>query len=191
MFGFIFAIVVRVRAILRWLMPTNLVLNAIHTRRGLKWGVPAMLLAVPYCLAAAYCARLVERGAAGWLNLLVVLFVWNALKFLVAGPVTVIQLLRVRAREARARRRPAAGMPETRAVAEYTDELESASAGNGRAGQNGGRSTRPVGPLADNTSPIPDKAKDLAWTPSPMTDAIHILGRSLLSRRQAFTARRR
>ena len=133
MFGFIFAIVVRARVILRWLMPTKLVLDAIHTRRGLKWGVPAMLLAVPYGLAAVYCVGLVERGAALWLNLLAVLFVWNALKFLVAGPVTVIQLLRVRAREARARRLPVAGMPETHAVAEHADEPEFASAGG--AGQ--------------------------------------------------------
>ncbi|MDQ0575263.1 sulfate permease [Agromyces albus] len=133
MFGFIFAIVVRGRIILRRLMPTNLVLDAIHTRRGLKWGVPAMLLAVPYGLAAVYCVGLVERGAAGWLNLLVVLFVWNGLKFLVAGPVTVIQLLRVRAREARARRLPVAGMRETDALAERSDELAFASAGD--AGQ--------------------------------------------------------
>ena len=125
MFGFVFAIVVRARVILRRLMPTNLVLDAIHTRRGLKWGVPAMLLAVPYGLAAVYCVGLVERGAAGWLNLLAVLFVWNALKFLVAGPVTVIQLLRVRAREARARRLPVAGMLETDVPAERSDEPES------------------------------------------------------------------
>ncbi|WP_344297108.1 sulfate permease, partial [Agromyces neolithicus] len=78
MFGLVFAIVVRARVILRRLMPTNLVLDAIHTRRGLKWGVPAMLLAVPYGLAAVYCVGLVERGAAGWLNLLAVLFVCYA-----------------------------------------------------------------------------------------------------------------
>ncbi|WP_241843103.1 sulfate permease [Agromyces albus] len=133
MFGFIFAIVVRARVILRRLMPTNLVLDAIHTRRGLKWGVPAMLIAVPYGLAAVYCVGLIERGAAGWLNLVVVLFVWNGLKFLVAGPVTVIQLLHVRAREARARRLPVAGMLEMDVPAERSDELEFASAGD--AGQ--------------------------------------------------------
>lgn len=133
MFGFIFAVVVRARVILRRLMPTNLVLDSIHTRRGLKWGVPAMLLAVPYGLAAVYCVELVERGAAAWLNLLAVFFVWNALKFLVAGPVTAIQLLRVRAREARARRLLVAGMLDTDVQPERSDELEFASAGG--AGQ--------------------------------------------------------
>ena len=33
--------------------PTNLLLNAIRTRRALKWAIPAMLLAVPYFYAAA------------------------------------------------------------------------------------------------------------------------------------------
>lgn len=130
MFGFIFAFVVRARTFLRRLMPTNLVLDAIHTRRGLKWGVPAMLLAVPYGLAGVYCVGLVERGAAGWLNLLALLFVWNALKFLVAGPVTVIQLLRVRAREDRARRRALASRLEEDVPVERSRELEFASAGD-------------------------------------------------------------
>ena len=130
MFGFVFPIVARARVILRRLMPTNVALDAIHTRRGLKWGVPAMLLAVPYGLAAAYCVGLVERGAAGWLNVLVVLFLWNALKFLVAGPVTVIQLLRVRAREARARRLAVARAHGVDVPAERSDELELASAGD-------------------------------------------------------------
>ena len=41
---------VHTRAFLRRYMPTNILLDAIRTRRGLKWGVPAMLLAVPYLL---------------------------------------------------------------------------------------------------------------------------------------------
>ncbi|UOE44955.1 sulfate permease [Agromyces larvae] len=107
MFGFVWAIIARGRAVLRF-MPTNLVLDALHTRRGLKWGVPAMLLAVVYGLAAAACAGVAERGGPGWANLLVLLFVWNALKFIVAGPITLMRLIRVRASEARERRRAAA-----------------------------------------------------------------------------------
>ncbi|MDW4572633.1 sulfate permease [Microbacterium sp. M3] len=85
-------------------MPTNILLAAIFTRRGLKWGVPAMLIAVLYFLAAALCAGLVERGAAGWLNLVVLLFLWNALKFVAVGPASLVCLLRVRMREAQVRR---------------------------------------------------------------------------------------
>ncbi|MCU1442344.1 MAG: sulfate permease [Cryobacterium sp.] len=66
-----------------------------------------MLLAVPYALASVFCVGQVEAGSSGWLNLLALLFAWNAMKILVAGPVTLMRLLRVRGREARARRRAA------------------------------------------------------------------------------------
>ena len=105
MFGLIWAVTARTHYTVRRFMPTNIILDAIHTRRGLKWGVPLMLLAVPYAFASVFCAGLVEAGGSGWLNVLAVLFVWNALKLLVAGPVTLIRLLRARGREAQARRR--------------------------------------------------------------------------------------
>jgi len=104
MFGIIWGLTARAHYSLRRFMPTNIALDAIHTRRGLKWGVPAMLIAVPYALAAALCVGLVEAGGSGWLNVLIVLFMWNALKFLVAGPATLFRLLAVRRREARTRR---------------------------------------------------------------------------------------
>lgn len=50
-------------------MPTNILLDAIRTRRGLKWGVPAMFLAGPYLLAASVCNTLIAHGGPGWLNL--------------------------------------------------------------------------------------------------------------------------
>lgn len=82
--------------------PTNLLLNAIRTRRGLRWGIPAMLLAVAYFYAAAICTTIINDGGPGWLYLLVLLFVWNAFKFLWIGPVGVLKLLRVRYVEASA-----------------------------------------------------------------------------------------
>lgn len=45
----------RTRYFLRRYMPTNILLDLICTRRGLKWGIPAMLLAAPYLLAAGIC----------------------------------------------------------------------------------------------------------------------------------------
>lgn len=73
--------------------PTNLLINAIRTRHGLKWGIPAMLLAVPYLYAAAICTTIINDRGPGWLHLLVLLLVWNALKFLWIGPVSLVQLL--------------------------------------------------------------------------------------------------
>lgn len=89
-------------------MPTNIGLDAIRPRRGLKWGIPAVLLAVPYFLAANYCATLIEDGSPGWLHLLVLLVCWNALKFVIVGPVSAVLLVRARAQEAVERRRASA-----------------------------------------------------------------------------------
>nr|WP_246233032.1 sulfate permease [Nakamurella aerolata] len=71
----------------------------------MKWGVPAMLLALPYLLAASICTSLIADGGPGWLNLIVLWGVWNAIKFIIMGPVSLVLLVRVRVREAVARRR--------------------------------------------------------------------------------------
>lgn len=103
MFGLILGVTARAYYAVRRFMPTNIAVDAIHTRRGLKWGVPAMLLAVPYTGAMLLCIGLAENGGTGWLNLIALLFAWNSLKFLMAGPVTLIELVRVRHREERRR----------------------------------------------------------------------------------------
>lgn len=95
---------IRVRLFLRTYMPTNILLDVLRTRRGLKWGVSAMLIAVPYLLGAWLLTVWIADGGPGWVNLLVLLFIWNALKFLVNGPITLILLLRARLAERRDRR---------------------------------------------------------------------------------------
>lgn len=97
---------VHTRNFLRRYMPTNILLDLIRTRRGLKWGIPAMLLAGLYLLAASICTKLIADGGPGWLNLLVLLFSWNAMKFLIMGPVSLILLARARCAEWSVRRRP-------------------------------------------------------------------------------------
>ena len=69
---------IRVRLFLRTYMPTNILLDALRTRRGLKWGVPAMLIAVPYLLGAWLLTVWIADGGPGWLNLLVLLFICYA-----------------------------------------------------------------------------------------------------------------
>ncbi|MDQ0575278.1 hypothetical protein [Agromyces albus] len=65
-------------------------------------------LRVLHCLSLSSrpiprCNQICARGSA-WLNVLALLFAWNALKFLVARPVALIQRIGVLGREARARR---------------------------------------------------------------------------------------
>lgn len=90
---------VHTRAFLRRYMPTNILLDAIRTRRGLKWGVAAMFLAVPYLLAASTFTTLIADGGPEWLNLLVLLCLWNTMKFIIMGPLSLILLARIRVRE--------------------------------------------------------------------------------------------
>jgi hypothetical protein len=92
---------VRTRRFLRRRMPTNILLDKIRTREGLKWGVPAMLLGVVYLFAAAMCITLIDRGWHPALYLLFLLLLWNALKFLWIGPVSLYLLVRARLRERR------------------------------------------------------------------------------------------
>jgi hypothetical protein len=88
----------------RGYLPSNIALDAIRTRRGLKWGIPAMLLAAPYLLIVQVCTATIDNGGPGWLNLVILVAAWSALKFLLMGPWSVVLLVRARLREARARR---------------------------------------------------------------------------------------
>ncbi|WP_277245338.1 sulfate permease [Micrococcus terreus] len=104
MFRLIWAASVRTHAILNY-APTNILIAATRTRRGLRWGIPAMLLAIPYFLASHWCVTAIEAGGPGWLNLLVLLCGWNSIKLTFNGPVTVVLLIRARIRETVAWRR--------------------------------------------------------------------------------------
>src|SRR3546814_196582 len=101
MLRIIWFISIHLRNVMRRYMPTNILLDAIRTRRGLKWGVPAMLLAVPYLFAASICTALIDGGASRWFYVVALVCIWNALKFIVIGPVSVMVLLKVRNAEGR------------------------------------------------------------------------------------------
>jgi hypothetical protein len=105
MFRFIWTLSVRTRDYLHRYMPSNRLLAAIRTRRGLKWGLPAMLVALPYFLIAYACSAVLADGGPSWLHLIVLWACWNALKFIMMGPVSVVLLVRVRLHEAANRRR--------------------------------------------------------------------------------------
>ena len=96
---------IRTRLFLRTWMPTNILLDAIRTRRGLRWGIPAMLLAVPYLLIANLCVQALANNGPGWLHLIVLWAIWNSLKMLWIGPVSVLLLIGARLRERVERRR--------------------------------------------------------------------------------------
>lgn len=99
MFRLIWALSVCTRCLLRRYTPTNILLDAIRGRRGLRWGVPTMLLAIPYLYAASICVQIIGDGGPGWLHLFVLLFIYDVMKFAIIGPVSLVLLLRARVRE--------------------------------------------------------------------------------------------
>ena len=105
--------------------PTNLLLNAIRTRRGLKWGIPAMLLAGVFFYAAAICTTILNHEGPGWLNALVILFTWNGFKMLRIDPVTLV--LRRYIRVTRPDRRASTDVHREEARAQYEVETMGAT----------------------------------------------------------------
>lgn len=105
--------------------PTNLLLNAIRTRRGLKWGIPAMLLAGVFFYAAAICTTILNHDGPGWLNALVILFTWNGFKMLRIDPVTLV--LRRYIRVTRPDRRASTDVHREEARAQYEVETMGAT----------------------------------------------------------------
>lgn len=62
--------------------PTNIVIAWLRTRRGLKWAIPAALVATPlYAWASTALLDVIDRGGPPWLGFVVMLCVWNAIKF--------------------------------------------------------------------------------------------------------------
>lgn len=96
---------IRTRIFLRRWMPTNILLDKLRSRGGLKWGIPVMLLGAVYIFAAAICTTLINNGWSPWLYVLFALLLWNGLKFIFFGPLSVILLMRIRRQEAAVRRR--------------------------------------------------------------------------------------
>jgi hypothetical protein len=80
--------------------PTNILVRHLRTRRGLRAAIPtaAVVLVSAYLFAARMATTLMERGGPEWLKVLVVLFVWNAMKFAALGVWSVIRLVGTAAR---------------------------------------------------------------------------------------------
>jgi hypothetical protein len=71
---------------LAFYMPTNRAVDWLRSPSGIKWAIPVALVATPtYLFAMSVCMTIIERGGPGHLNVLVMLFAWNAIKFAVIG----------------------------------------------------------------------------------------------------------
>lgn len=85
-----------IRGYLAFYMPTNRVIDWVRSPRGIRWAFPIALAAVPaYMFAMSVCAALIERGGPGYLNVLVMLFAWNAIKFAAMALLTPVRGLQL------------------------------------------------------------------------------------------------
>lgn len=98
-----FTLAARIVSVRRY-FPSNIALARLRTRAGLKWGVPAMLLAPVYAVLGYWLHAQAQASGQGWLSVFAVVCAMSAIKFAVNGPVSLMRLVAVRIREARLRR---------------------------------------------------------------------------------------
>ena len=89
MLGMIVQLAASMRTLLQH-APINRLLRRLHQRGGLLSAVAAMLAGVAYLIAAVACTGLLEDGGPGWINLLVLLFMYNAFKLALHGLVVLV-----------------------------------------------------------------------------------------------------
>lgn len=77
--------------------PSNIAIALLRTRGGLKWAIPAALVAVPAYLCVAWLMTvLVDQGASHWLLLLTLVCFIDACKFGALALLVPLMLLRAR-----------------------------------------------------------------------------------------------
>jgi hypothetical protein len=80
---------------LGYYMPTNRAVDWLRSPRGIKWAIPVAIVATPtYLFAMSVCMTIIGRGGPGYLNVLVMIYAWDALKFAVTAAVSPLVLLR-------------------------------------------------------------------------------------------------
>jgi hypothetical protein len=100
MLTFIFRGVARCYYFLARFAPGPRLISRIRRRDGLKWGVPAMLVAAPYYFVANLIKGLIEQGGDAWLSLPLLWCLIMGTAFLVLGPISLLKLAKARILEA-------------------------------------------------------------------------------------------
>jgi hypothetical protein len=93
---------------LRTYMPSNILLERLRTGRGLMWSpLVGFVLAAGYLVVASFTTEQLAAGGPGWLNLLVLICIWDAMKFAamgMVGPALILKAMAFRARSFREHR---------------------------------------------------------------------------------------
>ncbi|GAB2563725.1 sulfate permease [Leucobacter ruminantium] len=109
MFTLIFALATRAATalfIVTRYLPGNLLIAWLRSRKGVKFGVPAMLLAFPYWWFGMWIESLIQNGALpGAFYLIVAACAFTMAKLFLMGPISLVLLIKTRWCEILARRR--------------------------------------------------------------------------------------
>ncbi|GAB2562189.1 hypothetical protein GCM10027033_18680 [Leucobacter ruminantium] len=92
-----------VAALCRYLPRLRLIQRIVHRRDSHKWGIPAMLLAVPYFLIANIFKGILEDGGNALFSVPLLWCLVMGIAFLAVGPISLLLLAKARTREAIAR----------------------------------------------------------------------------------------
>ncbi len=87
----------------RYLPSFRLIQRVVHRRDSHKWGVPAMLPAVPYFLVANIFKGILEDGGHALFSVPLLWCLVMGIVFIVLGPISLLLLAKARTREAIAR----------------------------------------------------------------------------------------
>lgn len=104
MLRIIFTGIARAAVLMQRYVPSLRLITRIRRRDGLKWGLPAMPIAGLYFLLARLCQELINGGGSWLLSIPMLWCLIIGIAFLTLGPVSVVMLIRARAREAIQRR---------------------------------------------------------------------------------------
>jgi hypothetical protein len=86
-----------IRRYLLFYMPTNRAADWLRSPRGLKWAIPVGLVATPaYLGLTAFAIEFAAQPGLGWANMLVLLFYWNAIKFVALAVLSPVLRLSLR-----------------------------------------------------------------------------------------------
>lgn len=85
--------------------PTNILTRYLRSPDGQKWAFPiSAALTAGYLASTAGLTTILESGGPGWLNLVTLVWAWNAMKFGLMGVLSLPMSFRAALRDRRAQR---------------------------------------------------------------------------------------
>lgn len=93
-----FRIAAKIHSWCRW-YPSNLLLNYVRTRRGLRWGLPLAAVGYGYLYGAGFLLSLISSGHSRSLYVAAAICAWSGVKLVFGGLYAAAHAVYVRSRE--------------------------------------------------------------------------------------------